>query len=89
MNRLFTLANARLQAQNQLAVAQGNIALNLVNVYRALGGGWSDFSLSDGLGDGSANTFNAGIYGRQGFGKAYVTGAFAYGFHDVETSRAT
>jgi NodT family efflux transporter outer membrane factor (OMF) lipoprotein len=40
VNRLFTLANARLQAQNQLAVAQGNIALNLVNVYRALGGGW-------------------------------------------------
>jgi NodT family efflux transporter outer membrane factor (OMF) lipoprotein len=40
VNRLFTLANARLQAQNQLAVAQGNIALNLINVYRALGGGW-------------------------------------------------
>ena len=40
VNRLFTLANTRLQAQDQLAVAQGNIALNLVNVYRALGGGW-------------------------------------------------
>jgi outer membrane protein TolC len=40
VNRLFTLANARLQAQDQLAVAQGNIALNLINVYRALGGGW-------------------------------------------------
>jgi autotransporter-associated beta strand protein len=53
----------------------------------ALGGGWSDFSLSQGLGSGSANTFNAGIYGRQGFGNAYVSGAFAYGFNDVETSR--
>ena len=51
----------------------------------ALGGGWSDFSLSDGLGDGSANTFNAGIYGRQGFGNAYVSGALAYGFNDVDT----
>jgi outer membrane protein TolC len=40
VNRLFTLATARLQAQDQLAVAQGNITLNLVNVYRALGGGW-------------------------------------------------
>jgi NodT family efflux transporter outer membrane factor (OMF) lipoprotein len=40
VNRLFTLANARLQAQDQLAVAQGNIALNLISVYRALGGGW-------------------------------------------------
>jgi NodT family efflux transporter outer membrane factor (OMF) lipoprotein len=40
VNRLFTLENSRLQAQDQLAVAQGNIALNLVNVYRALGGGW-------------------------------------------------
>jgi NodT family efflux transporter outer membrane factor (OMF) lipoprotein len=40
VNRLFTLANSRLQAQDQLAVAEGNIALNLINVYRALGGGW-------------------------------------------------
>jgi outer membrane protein TolC len=40
VNRLFTLANSQLQAQDQLAVAQGNIALNLISVYRALGGGW-------------------------------------------------
>ncbi len=52
-----------------------------------LGGGWSDFSLSDGLGSGSANTFNAGLYGRQGFGNAYVSGALAYGFNDVDTQR--
>ena len=49
MNRLFTLANSRLQAQDQLAVAQGNIALNLINVYRALGGGWELRLQSDGL----------------------------------------
>jgi NodT family efflux transporter outer membrane factor (OMF) lipoprotein len=47
VNRLFTLANSRLQAQDQLAVAQGNIALNLINVYRALGGGW-ELRLQDG-----------------------------------------
>jgi NodT family efflux transporter outer membrane factor (OMF) lipoprotein len=40
VNRLFTLENALLQAQDQLAVARGNIALNLIGVYRALGGGW-------------------------------------------------
>ena len=40
MNRLFTRENSRLQQQDNLAVAQGSIALNLINVYRALGGGW-------------------------------------------------
>jgi hypothetical protein len=40
VNRLFTLESTLLQAQDQLAVARGNIALNLINVYRALGGGW-------------------------------------------------
>jgi NodT family efflux transporter outer membrane factor (OMF) lipoprotein len=40
VNRLFTLENSRLQQQDNLAVAQGNIALNLINIYRALGGGW-------------------------------------------------
>jgi hypothetical protein len=29
-----------LQTQDQLAVAQGNIALDLISVYRSLGGGW-------------------------------------------------
>ena len=41
----------------------------------ALGGGCSNFDLSDGLGDGHANTFNAGLFARQGFGDAYVAGA--------------
>lgn len=39
-NRVFNLASTQVQQQDQLAVAQGNIALNLINVYRALGGGW-------------------------------------------------
>jgi len=34
------LYNTRLQEQDNLAVAQGNVALNLISVYRALGGGW-------------------------------------------------
>jgi NodT family efflux transporter outer membrane factor (OMF) lipoprotein len=37
---VFQLELARVQQQDQLAVAQGNIALNLINAYRALGGGW-------------------------------------------------
>jgi NodT family efflux transporter outer membrane factor (OMF) lipoprotein len=40
VNRLFTLENTQVQEQDNLAVAQGNIALNLIEVYRALGGGW-------------------------------------------------
>jgi NodT family efflux transporter outer membrane factor (OMF) lipoprotein len=40
VNRLFSLESTRLQEQDNLAVAQGNIALNLISVYRALGGGW-------------------------------------------------
>jgi NodT family efflux transporter outer membrane factor (OMF) lipoprotein len=39
-NRLYTLENSQLQEQDNLAVAQGTIALNLINVYRYLGGGW-------------------------------------------------
>jgi outer membrane protein TolC len=40
VNRLYTLENTQLLEQDSLAVAQGNIALNLINVYRYLGGGW-------------------------------------------------
>jgi NodT family efflux transporter outer membrane factor (OMF) lipoprotein len=40
VNRLFTLENSQVQQQDNLAVAQGNVALNLIAVYRALGGGW-------------------------------------------------
>ena len=49
VNRLFNLENTQLQQQDQLAVAQGNIALNLINVYRALGGGWELRLQGDGL----------------------------------------
>src|SRR5262249_32829412 len=39
-NRVFNLETTQVQQQDQRAVAAGNIALNLINVYRALGGGW-------------------------------------------------
>jgi outer membrane protein TolC len=40
VNRLFTLESSQLQVQDQLAVVQGNNALSLIDLYRALGGGW-------------------------------------------------
>ncbi len=39
-NTVFNLETTQVQQQDNLAVAQGNIALNLISVYRALGGGW-------------------------------------------------
>jgi outer membrane protein TolC len=39
-NTVFNLETTQVQQQDQLAVAQGNTAVNLINVYRALGGGW-------------------------------------------------
>jgi NodT family efflux transporter outer membrane factor (OMF) lipoprotein len=39
-NTVFNLETTQVQQQDSLAVAQGNIALNLISVYRALGGGW-------------------------------------------------
>jgi NodT family efflux transporter outer membrane factor (OMF) lipoprotein len=39
-NTVFNLSTTQVQQQDQLAIAQGNIALNLIDVYRALGGGW-------------------------------------------------
>jgi NodT family efflux transporter outer membrane factor (OMF) lipoprotein len=39
-NRVFNLETTQVQQQDRLATAQGDIALNLISVYRALGGGW-------------------------------------------------
>jgi NodT family efflux transporter outer membrane factor (OMF) lipoprotein len=39
-NRVFNLETTLVQQQDRLAIAQGDIALNLISVYRALGGGW-------------------------------------------------
>jgi NodT family efflux transporter outer membrane factor (OMF) lipoprotein len=42
-NRVFNTQATRVSQQDQLAVARGNIALNLIKVYKALGGGWQSF----------------------------------------------
>jgi NodT family efflux transporter outer membrane factor (OMF) lipoprotein len=39
-NTVFNLETTQVQQQDNLAVVRGNIALNLINVYRYLGGGW-------------------------------------------------
>ncbi|PWK71539.1 autotransporter outer membrane beta-barrel domain-containing protein [Aminobacter sp. AP02] len=54
----------------------------------ALGGAGSTFSLDNDLGSGRAGIFNAGVYGSSAFGQAYVSGAAAYAYNSVDTSRA-
>ncbi|MGT2434933.1 autotransporter outer membrane beta-barrel domain-containing protein [Bradyrhizobium betae] len=53
----------------------------------ALGGGGLNYSVANAMGSGSADLFQAGIYGRHNFGPAYVSAALAYGWHDVTTNR--
>ncbi|MDH7795530.1 MULTISPECIES: autotransporter-associated beta strand repeat-containing protein [unclassified Beijerinckia] len=53
----------------------------------ALGGAGTSYHLATGMGSGSSNVFQAGLYGRQNFGAAYVTGSLAYGWQDVTTDR--
>lgn len=54
----------------------------------ALGGGGTNYSLAGGLGSGSADLFQAGVFGRHNFGAGgYLSGALAYGWHDVTTNR--
>jgi NodT family efflux transporter outer membrane factor (OMF) lipoprotein len=42
-NRVFDTQAALVNAKDQLAIARGNIDLNLIQAYRALGGGWECF----------------------------------------------
>jgi NodT family efflux transporter outer membrane factor (OMF) lipoprotein len=39
-NRVLTVEQALTQQQDQLAVAQGNVVQSMVQIYKALGGGW-------------------------------------------------
>ncbi len=43
-NRVYNTQTTLVTQQDQLAVARGNIAINLIAVYRALGGGWQNFA---------------------------------------------
>jgi NodT family efflux transporter outer membrane factor (OMF) lipoprotein len=45
-NRVYTVESQLVSLQDQLAAARGNVALSLISVYRALGGGWQTFDKS-------------------------------------------
>jgi uncharacterized protein with beta-barrel porin domain len=53
----------------------------------AVAGGGIRFSLANGLGSGSSDLFQAGVYGRKNIGQVYLSAALAYGWHDVTTNR--
>jgi autotransporter-associated beta strand protein len=53
----------------------------------ALAGGGTNYSLSDALGTGRSDLFQAGVFGRQNIGAAYLSAALASGWHDVTTNR--
>jgi len=54
----------------------------------ALAGGKTSWDLSDGLGGGSTDMFQAGAYGSQRFGPVYLAASFAYAYHRVSTDRS-
>jgi outer membrane autotransporter protein len=53
----------------------------------ALAGGGTSWNVTANLGGGSSDMFQAGIYGSHHWGAAYLSGALAYNFHDVTTTR--
>ena len=53
----------------------------------SLGGAGTNYGLANGLGKGSSDVFQAGVYGRHNIGAAYVAAALAYGWQDVTTDR--
>ncbi|HXD46994.1 MAG TPA: autotransporter domain-containing protein [Pseudolabrys sp.] len=53
----------------------------------ALGGGGTNWSLSQGLGGGRSDALQIGLYARKQFGAAYVAGALSYAWHNVTTDR--
>ena len=53
----------------------------------ALAGGELNWSLSQGLGSGKSDVFQAGVYGSHRMGAAYVSAALAYAWYDMSTDR--
>jgi autotransporter-associated beta strand protein len=53
----------------------------------ALGGGGTGWGLADGVGGGTSEIFQAGIYGSQRFGNAYVAGALAFAYDWMQINR--
>jgi uncharacterized protein with beta-barrel porin domain len=53
----------------------------------ALAGGGTNFSITNGLGSGRSDLFQAGAFLRHTVGPAYLSAALAYGWQDVTTDR--
>jgi uncharacterized protein with beta-barrel porin domain len=53
----------------------------------ALAGGGTNYGLSDGLGSGRSDMFQAAVYSLTRIDAAYVSAALAYGWHGVSTDR--
>jgi outer membrane autotransporter protein len=53
----------------------------------ALGGGGTNWGLSNGLGSGRSDVFQIGAYGTHKAGAAYLSGALAYAWNDISTNR--
>jgi uncharacterized protein with beta-barrel porin domain len=53
----------------------------------ALAGGGTSWNLAGGFGGGRSDMFQAGAYASHHWGGAYLSGAAAYDFHDVTTTR--
>ncbi len=53
----------------------------------ALAGAGMNWGLSDGLGGGQGDAFQAGVYGSTRFGRFYVAGAFGFANHWITTNR--
>jgi uncharacterized protein with beta-barrel porin domain len=79
---------------NNLTTREGGFATGLdylvapdTLVGFALAGGGAAWSLAAGLGGGRADVFQAGVYGAQRFGAAYLSGALAYASYEASTNR--
>ena len=89
----FTAGNANLGTHDTTTSAVGFAAGadyhlapgSLVGI--ALAGGSTGWSLGDGLGNGRSTVFQSGLYGVTHFGRAYLSGAFAFGNYWVKTNR--
>lgn len=53
----------------------------------AIGGGATSWSVSNNLGSGTSDIFQAGFYGSHRFGDAYISGTLAYAFDALHTKR--
>jgi uncharacterized protein with beta-barrel porin domain len=53
----------------------------------ALGGGSTSFGLSQGLGDGRMDMFQAAVYSSTRIGAGYISAALSYGWYDVTTDQ--